>query len=454
MTPSPVANRSMTDRKALVVGLGISGFAAAEALLYEGAVVRVTEAGVTPEIETRAAALRAKGIDVEIGGHDLDRIECDVAVVSPGIPTSSEIITTLRSSGAEVIGEIELAYRLAECDFLAVTGTNGKTTTTALLAAMLAEGGVASTAAGNIGTPALEAVRQIPRGGAIALEVSSFQLSTITSFRPVVAVVLNVAEDHTDWHGSFDAYAADKARITENQRPDDVFLPNAEDAVAWAMSKSTRASVVPFSATRAPEGGIGVTGGRIVWRGRDIFSPDDTALGGIAGLEDSIAAAGAALEYGVDPRSVVRAVKAFQPLAHRLEVVAEIEGITFINDSKATNPHATLAAVRGLEDVVLIAGGRAKGIDLSPLKQAVPPVSAVVAMGEAADEVERAFSSIVPVERAGSMDEAVRAAHSHAVRGGVVLLSPGCASLDMYGDYAARGRAFTEAVKDLIVGDD
>ena len=441
---------SLKDRTALVVGLGVSGYAAAETLLEEGAVVRVTEAANTPEVETRAEALRAKGIEVETGGHDLDGIDCDLAIVSPGIPTSSAIITAVVDSGAEVIGEIELAYRLADCDLLAVTGTNGKTTTTALLAAMLAEGGITSMAAGNIGTPALEAVRKIPQGGAIALEVSSFQLSTITSFRPVIAVMLNVAEDHTDWHGSFDAYAADKARITENQRPEDVFLPNAEDPCAWSMSKSTKAKVVPFSATRAPEDGIGVTAGRILWKGQEIFSAEDTALSGLAGLEDSIAAAGAALEYGIDPRSVTCAIKGFQPLAHRLEVVAEIDGVTFINDSKATNPHATLTAVRGLEDVVLIAGGRAKGIDLSPLKQTVPPVSAVIAMGEAAAEVERAFSPIVPVERAASMGEAVRAARSHAVRGGVVLLSPGCASLDMYANYAARGAAFTEAVKDLM----
>ncbi len=441
---------SLSGRTALVVGLGVSGYAAAETLLEEGAIVRVTEAGTTPEIETRAKELRAKGIEVETGGHDLSGIDCDLAIVSPGIPTSSAIITALVNLGAEVIGEIELAYRLADCDLLAVTGTNGKTTTTALLAAMLAEGGITSMAAGNIGTPALEAVRKIPRGGAIALEVSSFQLSTITSFRPVIAVVLNVAEDHTDWHGSFDAYAADKARITENQRRDDVFLTNAEDAVAWSMSKSTKAKVVPFSATRAPEDGIGVTAGRILWKGQEIFSAEDTALSGVAGLEDSIAAAGAALEYGVDPRSVKRAIKGFQSLAHRLEVVAELDGITYINDSKATNPHATLTAVRGLEDVVLIAGGRAKGIDLSPLKQTVPPVSAVIAMGEAAAEVESAFSPIVPVERAASMAEAVRAARSHAVRGGVVLLSPGCASLDMYDNYAARGAAFTAAVKDLM----
>ena len=441
---------SLKDRTALVVGLGVSGYAAAETLLEEGAVVRVTEAGNTPEVETRAEALRAKGIEVETGGHDLDGIDCDLAIVSPGIPTSSAIITALVDSGAEVIGEIELAYRLADCDLLAVTGTNGKTTTTALLAAMLAEGGITSMAAGNIGTPALEAVRKIPRGARSPSRSRASNSPRSRASVPVIAVMLNVAEDHTDWHGSFDAYAADKARITENQRPEDVFLTNAEDPVAWSMSKSTKAKVVPFSATRAPEDGIGVTAGRILWKGQEIFSAEDTALSGLAGLEDSIAAAGAALEYGVDPRSVTRAIKGFQPLAHRLEVVAEIDGVTYINDSKATNPHATLTAVRGLEDVVLIAGGRAKGIDLSPLKQTVPPVSAVIAMGEAAAEVESAFSPIVPVERAASMAEAVRAARSHAVRGGVVLLSPGCASLDMYDNYAARGAAFTAAVKDLM----
>lgn len=447
---------SFSGRRVLVVGLGVSGYAAAEALLDQGATVRVTEAGTSAAMEERATVLRSRGATVELGGHDLGRpghpgnSDCDLAVVSPGIPPSSAIITALRSTEVELIGEIELAYRLAECDFLAVTGTNGKTTTTALLAAILAEGGIDSMAAGNIGTPVVEAVKKIGKGGAIALEVSSFQLSTITTFRPKVAVVLNVAEDHTDWHGSFEAYAADKARITENQTTGDVFMPNIEDPIAAKMVKGTRATTVPFSATRIPEGGIGVTSGKVMWRGREIFTTDDSTLSGVAGLEDSIAAAGAALEYGVDPHAVLRAIKSFQPLGHRLEVVAEIDGVTFINDSKATNPHATLAAVKGLEDVVLIAGGRAKGIDLAPLKQTVPPVSAVVAIGEAADEVTAAFSPIVPVERAGSIADAVRIAYSHAVRGGTVLLSPGCASLDMFASYVERGNAFTEAVKDLI----
>ncbi|MEO8323506.1 MAG: UDP-N-acetylmuramoyl-L-alanine--D-glutamate ligase, partial [Actinomycetota bacterium] len=352
---------SFSGRRVLVVGLGVSGYAAAEALLDQGATVRVTEAGTSAAMEERATVLRSRGAAVELGGHDLEHpghpgnSDCDLAVVSPGIPPSSEIITALRSTEVELIGEIELAYRLAECDFLAVTGTNGKTTTTALLAAILAEGGIDSMAAGNIGTPVVEAVKKIGKGGAIALEVSSFQLSTITTFRPKVAVVLNVAEDHTDWHGSFEAYAADKARITENQTAGDVFMPNIEDPIAAKMVKGTRATTVPFSATRIPEGGIGVTSGKVMWRGREIFMTDDSALSGVAGLEDSIAAAGAALEYGVDPRAVLRAIKSFQPLGHRLEVVAEIGGVTFINDSKATNPHATLAAVKGLEDVVLIA---------------------------------------------------------------------------------------------------
>ena len=241
---------SLKDRTALVVGLGVSGYAAAETLLEEGAVVRVTEAANTPEVETRAEALRAKGIEVETGGHDLDGIDCDLAIVSPGIPTSSAIITALGGFGGRSdrrdrarlpAGRLRPPCR----DRHQRENHNDRSPRSD------ARGGRDHLdGRRQHRNPRARGGQEDPSGGAIALEVSSFQLSTITSFRPVIAVMLNVAEDHTDWHGSFDAYAADKARITENQRPEDVFLPNAEDPRAWSMSKSTRAKVVPFSATR------------------------------------------------------------------------------------------------------------------------------------------------------------------------------------------------------------
>ena len=438
-------------RRVLVVGLGESGAAAARVLSGLDARVRVTEGGDSPAIAERASELRSLRIEVEVGGHDLDRLDADIAVVSPGIPPTAPIVQALEVAGIEVVSEIEVAFRLARCDFLAVTGTNGKTTTTSLLAAMLAEGGVPTVAAGNIGFPLIEAIASIPADGAIAVEVSSFQLAGIRQFRPRVAVLLNIAEDHTDWHGSVTDYAAAKARIVENQGGDDVFVPNFEDHEAMLIAERAPGRVVPFSGKRMPPGvGTGIVDDHIVWRRTRVAGLEELPLTGDAGIEDSAAAATAALEYGVDHRAVASALKAFRPLPHRMEVVAISGGVTYIDDSKATNPHATLTAVRGLSDVVLIAGGRAKGMDLSSLKETVPPVTGVVALGEAADEVERVFAGIVPVERVASMDDAVARARGLVIPGGSVLLSPACASLDMYGSYAQRGEDFARAVSEQL----
>ncbi len=434
----------------LVVGLGVSGFSAAKALLDLHAKVRVTEGSDGELLAQRAGYLQRLGAEVEVGGHDLDRLDADLAVISPGIPPTAAIANAIRSEGLELWSEVELAYRLADCDFLAVSGTNGKTTTTSLLAAVLEEAGVPTAAAGNIGYPLIDAIAAVPANGAIALEVSSFQLEATHRFRPRVAVLLNVAEDHTDWHGSFEAYRSAKARLVANQTSTDVFLPNAADQHAMDIARAATARIAPFSAELVPEGGIGVDGRDVVWRGGRVMSADDVSLPGVTGLEDAVAAAGAALEYGVDPRAVARAVPAFRPLGHRLEVVATSGGVTYIDDSKATNPHATLAALRGMRDVVLIAGGRSKGIDLGPLAQAAPSLIAVVALGEAKREVERVFEGLVPVEVVDTMSEAVTAAARRSVAGGSVLLSPGCASLDMYAGYAARGEDFARSVAELL----
>ena len=431
----------------LVVGLGISGYSAALALQRLGARVTVTESSSSAPIEERAEQLRAIGARVDVGGHDLDAIDARLAVVSPGIPPSAPIVRRLVDRGIEIVSEVELAYRMARCDFLAVTGTNGKTTTTSLLAAILEEAGIPTRAAGNIGYPLIDAVSEVGEGGALAVEVSSFQLAATQTFKPRVAVLLNVAEDHTDWHGSFDDYAAAKARIVANQTEDDFFLPNHDDPVAMKIASTARSRVVPFSATSMPAEGIGVSEGAVVYEGQRIFDVGDLPLPGAAGVEDSAAAAGAALCYGIDARVIGRALRSFRPLSHRLEVVARARGVTYIDDSKATNPHATLSAVRGLESVVLIAGGRSKGIDLSPLAATVPPVTSVVAIGEAREEVREVFASRVPVDICESMEEAVGRAIARSTPGGSVLLSPGCASLDMYESYKARGEDFARAVR-------
>ncbi|MDQ3662522.1 MAG: UDP-N-acetylmuramoyl-L-alanine--D-glutamate ligase [Actinomycetota bacterium] len=437
---------------ALVVGLGISGVAAARALKGAGAEVRVTDGSDHDGLRARAAELKELGIEVELGGHATSIQDVDVAVVSPGIPLETGIVTSLVAAGVETISEIELGYRLARCDILAVTGTNGKTTTTELLAAMLDNTGVVSMAAGNIGTPLTEAVASIGEGGAIATEVSSFQLALTKDFRPRVAVVLNVAEDHTDWHGDAAAYGSAKGLITKNQGSADTLVFNREDAISNDIAAHTVARTVPFSAVTAPKNGIGVVHGEVRWRGEPLMDSAELSLPGRAGADDSLAAAAAALSYGCRPDAVVQAARDFLPLSHRLETVATVSGVTFIDDSKATNPHATLAALEGLNDVVLIAGGRSKGIDLRVLKAAVPSVVAVVALGEASDEIVSVFQSLVPVEKVGSMGAAVRRAFQAAGGRGSVLLSPSCASLDMYSSYAARGDDFKRAVARLETG--
>lgn len=443
----------VADKNVLVVGLGLSGLSAARALARLGARVRVSDSSSSPALKERAQLLESEGIAVELGGHERRGTDADLAVVSPGIPPHTSYLRSLESAGIRMIGEVELAYQLADCDFLAVTGTNGKTTTTSLVAAMLTESGIECVAAGNIGLPLVDAVAGVSSRAAVAVEVSSFQLATIEEFRPRIAVLLNVAEDHTDWHGSFDDYLGAKARIVANQLPEDVFVYNLDDFLASSVALQARSRAVPFSARSDVDEGIGVSAGALVWRGTEVLDVADVPLPGLAGLEDICAAAGTALEYGADPAAVARAVEVFRPLRHRLETVAEIDGVSYIDDSKATNPHAALTAVKGLQDVILIAGGRSKGIDLAVLVDAVPPVIGVVALGEAAQEVVDAFSGLVPTAIVASMRAAVRAAHDMSIGKGSVLLSPGCASLDMYSSYAERGEDFAAAVKELIAED-
>lgn len=442
----------LVGERFIVVGLGASGEAAAAALRRLGRQVSATEAGTSAAIEERAERLRALGIPVETGGHSFGEIDADVAIVSPGIPPAAAFLRHLEDQQVRVIGEIELAYSMIDHPIIAVTGTNGKTTTTALVGKMLEESGRQTMTAGNIGTPLIEASTLDAKEAVVAAEVSSFQLWTIERFRPRVAIILNIAEDHIDWHGSLEKYARAKARIFENQMADDVLVYNADDNIVSKLAASAPSRLLPFSASRSVPEGIGVEGGFVMWKGNRVFSVEDVPMAGASGLEDAIAAAGAALEFGIELDAVARGLKSFEPLPHRVQIVARKDGITFIDDSKATNPHATLAAVRGLENVVLIAGGRSKGIDLAPLKNTVPPVIAVVALGEAQDELERVFAHVVPVERANDMDDAVRRAYARSISRGSVLLAPACASLDMYESYAARGRAFANAVEVLLEG--
>jgi UDP-N-acetylmuramoylalanine--D-glutamate ligase len=452
--------------RVIVAGLGLSGVAAAEALLEEGCTVRVTDSSSSPELQARAEALTSKGAEVALGGHDPKWIAwADLMVVSPGIPAATPFVAEAVERGLRVWSELELGWRFCEAPVAAVTGTNGKTTTTTLVNEMFRADLLNSVAAGNIGLPLVEAARTNSGLDAIVCEVSSFQLWFIETFRPSQAVLLNVANDHYDWHRDFNEYLSAKARITLNQTPEDLLVVK-QDGPCLSVAARSPARVAAFAlepprtiAARV-EGELGrplyaaggmVAGvasvevaGELAWS----MPVADIRLPGPHNLENVLAAAIAALDAGVSPQAVSAAAASFEGLSHRMAYVAEKDGVTYIDDSKATNPHATFSAMKGLDRVVLIAGGRAKGIDLSELSQIKDRLTGVVVMGEAAAELKEIFLG-VPAADAADVEEAARKAAAMASVGDTVLLSPACASLDQYSGYAERGARFAKAVLEL-----
>jgi UDP-N-acetylmuramoylalanine--D-glutamate ligase len=341
---------------------------------------------------------------------------------------------------------MELGARLARVPYLAVTGTNGKTTTTGMLAACLRAAGLDAVACGNIGRPFPTAARE-PHD-ALVVEVSSFQLATQTSFHPRVSVLLNLAHDHLDWHGSFDAYAAAKALIFALQGAGDVHVGNLDDEAAATISRSATCEVRWFAVGEPEEDGAGFRDGRLAagWSGADLgaLAVDTPAM-----RADAAAAATAAHAFGVGDDAIAASIGSFAPEPHRGESVATVDRVRFVDNSKATNPHATIAAVGEADGVVLIAGGDAKGIDLSPLGSLALRLAGVIAIGSSAAEVRAAFEGRVPVRDAGSIEEATRLAFAMASAGGTVLLAPACASWDMFRDYAERGDRFAAAARAL-----
>ncbi|HXJ64808.1 MAG TPA: UDP-N-acetylmuramoyl-L-alanine--D-glutamate ligase, partial [Actinomycetota bacterium] len=441
---------AFAGERAVVVGLGSSGVAAARVLAEEGASVLVTERRPLGEVSLDGVP---DGVEVEAGGHRPEHLDgATLVVTSPGVPEREDVLVWAADRGLPVWSEIELGARLARVPYVAITGTNGKSTTTEMVAAAMRQGGLDAVACGNIGHPFSLAARE--EHDALAVEVSSFQLRHHASFHPRVSVLLNLAPDHLDWHGSFPAYAEAKARVFELQSGSDVHIGNADDATAADVSRRARCEVRWFRLGEPAGNDVGFEGGQLASGALRLGRPRGTGAGFRA---DAAAAAAAALAFGIDPVAVRDGIARVSPLPHRGQVAAVAAGVCFVDDSKATNPHAALAAIEGLSDVVLIAGGVAKGVDLSPLAQAIPALVGVVAIGESAPEVVAVFDDRVPVRTAASMEAAVLAAFEMAPRGrGTVLLAPACASWDMFRDYANRGDRFVEAARDLAraEGDD
>jgi UDP-N-acetylmuramoylalanine--D-glutamate ligase len=440
--------------RALVIGLAATGEAAARALRAEGWDVVVAEDAPGGEtFESRRTRVVEVGAELVAGPapdwYAATVARVDLVVPSPLVKASHPAIVAARATGVPVRSEIDLAAERARAPIVAVTGTNGKTTVTSLTAAMLDASGLRAVAAGNIGRTLLEAVGDDV--DVLVAEVSSFQLAFTETFRPRVAVLLALAEDHLDWHGTFDDYVAAKARVFAQQRGDDLLVFDGDDPVATETACTARGRSVAVSlAARADAFHVA---------GEELRAPDGHTFATVHDMRralphdrtNALASAAAAFAVGASEAGVRRALAEYQTMRHRVALVGEHGGVQYIDDSKATNPHATVHAVAAFDSVVLLAGGRNKGLDLSELARAAAPVRAVVAFGEAAPEIEAAFAGVRPVVSVTTMRDAVAEAAALARSGDVVLLSPACASFDAYPNYGARGDDFAREVDALIV---
>jgi UDP-N-acetylmuramoylalanine--D-glutamate ligase len=443
---------SLADRQVAVVGLARSGVAAARLLRAAGARVVATDAKPLGALPEDARALAVLGVRLVAADAEPLR-DAELVVVSPGVPLDGAQLAPARRRGLPIISELELGWRASDAPAVAITGTNGKTTTTALTGALLARHGWPVLVAGNIGTPLAGEGARVPAGGWLVLEVSSFQLETIQSFRPRVAAVLNVTPDHLDRHGTLAAYTAAKARIFENQELADAAVLNDDDPGARGLASSVRANLLWFSRRRELPHGVFVRDGWIMARldgvGERICPVGEIALRGAHNVENVLAAAACARWLGVPPAVIREGVAAFRAVAHRIELVRELDGVAYYNDSKGTNVESTIKALESFsEPVVLIAGGQGKGQDFAPLARAARErVTRVVLIGQDAPRLAEAFAGqSVAVTESPSLADALTVAREAAPRGAVVLLSPACASFDMFDNYEHRGDVFKHLV--------
>jgi UDP-N-acetylmuramoylalanine--D-glutamate ligase len=445
----------LKDKRVLVVGLGKSGVASALFLKAQGARVTVSDTKSGDDLRNEIPTLLDHGITVETGGHGERTFrEQDLIVVSPGVPVDAPLLVQARALGETVIGEIELAAQFLPGAIVAITGSNGKTTTTTLTGEILAAGGLPVLVGGNIGTPAISLAEHAKPETVIVLEVSSFQLETIQSFHPKVAVVLNVTPDHLDRHRTLENYVDAKARIFENQSGDDFAVLNADDPTCAAMAARTKAQVFWFSRQKDVKQGAWVREGNILFRNgakqQELMQISEIPLRGAHNLENVLAAVCAAALMGCEPEKIREAVREFKAVEHRLEFVATIRGVDYYNDSKATNVDATIKALESFPaNIHLILGGKDKGSDYTVLNDLLRQrVKRVYTIGGAAAKIESQIKD-VEVVHAESLESALRRANAVAEAGDVVLLAPACASFDQFKNYEERGRVFKEIVRGL-----
>lgn len=451
---------SMSDqqRTYAIIGAARSGLAAAALLRSEGARVLVSDAKPAEASGSAIAALDAVGADYEFGGHTDRVLDADVLVLSPGVPDTLPIVRRAAERGIQIVSEIEIAWLRCAAPVVAITGTNGKTTTTELTGEIFRRSGRRTLVAGNVGIAFSEIAPGADAESVVVLEVSSFQLEHIARFAPRVAMVLNITPDHLDRYPSFGDYAEAKLRITMNQEAGDTLVYNGDDPELAGLPARSRARLLAFGAVGEPAAGAFVHDGALHLRidpegaAERVIDVAEIRIRGPHNLANAMAAALGARSLGVPVEIIAEALREFPGVPHRLEPVREVDGVRWVNDSKATNVDSLRYALSSFtEPIVLIAGGRSKkNVYDAILPLLARNVKGVVLVGEAAGEMEAAFDDVVPTRRAGmDMGRAVEIARSLAVPGDVVLLSPACASFDMFDNYEHRGDVFKQLVNEL-----
>jgi len=445
----------LKGKKVLVVGLARTGIATAKFLKAKGSLVTVTEVKPKEEMKEAVQALKGMDISTEWGGHQTETfLKQDIIVVSPGVDLNIEPIQKAIKHGVRVVSEIELAYHFIHAPIIAVTGTNGKTTTTLLVGEMLKEDGRKVGVGGNVGEPLILFADGKDRWEVLVVEISSFQLEAIKDFRPRISVLLNITEDHLDRYPRYDDYIEAKVRIFANQNSGDLAVLNRDDPIVMQFREKVKAKKVLFSLKEKLGEGAFSNGQTIFLRlgekGEE-YSIAKTPLEGIHNVENMMAALTTARIFGCSKKSIQTVLDRFKGLEHRLEFVREIKGVRFYNDSKGTNVGSVVKSLQSFsEPVTLIAGGKDKNGDLSPLEALIQKrVKHLILIGEAKERMNRELGGLTDTVMAKTMEKAVLLAHQKAKAGEVVLLSPACSSFDMFKDYKERGQVFKEAVKRL-----
>lgn len=445
----------LNRRKVLVVGLARTGLATVRFLKTKGAIISATEVKTKEEMKEVLREMEGLGIPMEWGGHTAKGfLNQDLIVLSPGVDPTTQPVQEALDKGIQVIGEMELAYHFIHVPIIAITGTNGKTTTTLLIGEMLKEEGKRVGVGGNVGEPLILFAEGGDQWEILAVEVSSFQLGGIEAFRPRCSVLLNITEDHLDRYSRYEDYIEAKLRIFKNQGSDDVAILNGDDPIVMKYAERVKAKKFFFSLKEKVEEGAFSNGEEILLKlkgSEETYSLTHVPLKGIHNVENMMAAVIGARLFGSSKEAVQRVLNRFEGLEHRLELVREIEGVPYYNDSKGTNVGSVVKSLQSFkEPVILIAGGKDKNTDLSPLREFVQGrVKRLILIGEARERMARELGSLTDTLMAETLEEAVLLAHRTARKGEVVLLSPACSSFDMFKDYKERGKVFKEAVHRL-----